>query len=78
MKTTKYFDSMWTRPDRSIIKPEWVQFVIDNPERKKTQSDGRMILWAQIAEMENRYLHVILLADGETVHNAFFDRGFQP
>jgi len=26
--------------------------------------------------MENRYLRVILLEDGETVHNAFFDRGF--
>jgi len=28
--------------------------------------------------MENRYLRVILLEDGETVHNAFFDRGFKP
>ena len=34
--------------------------------------------WAQVPEMENRYLRVILLADGETVHNAFFDRGFTP
>lgn len=32
--------------------------------------------WAQIAECEGRYLRVILLPDGETVHNAFFDRGF--
>jgi hypothetical protein len=24
------------------------------------------------------YLRVILLSDGETVHNAFFDRSFQP
>jgi len=28
--------------------------------------------------MENRYLRVILLSDDETVHNAFFDRGFVP
>jgi hypothetical protein len=33
---------------------------------------------ARIAEMENRYLRVVLLPDGETVHNAFFDRGFKP
>jgi len=26
--------------------------------------------------MDNRYLRVILLPDGETVHNAFFDRRF--
>jgi len=34
--------------------------------------------WARIAEMENRYLRVGLLPDGETVNNAFFDRGFNP
>jgi hypothetical protein len=27
---------------------------------------------------ESAQLRVILLADGETVHNAFFDRSFQP
>jgi hypothetical protein len=27
---------------------------------------------------ESKYLRVVLLADGETVHNAFFDRDFQP
>jgi len=34
--------------------------------------------WVSIPEMENRYLRVILLPDGETVHNAFFDRRFVP
>jgi len=78
MKTTRYFDSIQTRPDRAIIKLEWIQFVIDNPEREVVQGDGRFRKWAKIEEMENRYLRVILLEDGETVHNAFFDRGFQP
>lgn len=78
MKTTKYFDSICTRPDRAIIKLEWVQFAIDHPAKEVVQGDGRIRRWAQIAEMENRYLRVILLEDGETVHNAFFDRGFQP
>ena len=78
MKTTKYFDSMRNRPDRSVIKTEWIQSVIDNPVRELIQDDGRLRRWAPIAEMENRYLRVILLEDGETVHNAFFDRGFQP
>ena len=30
-----------------------------------------------IEENEGRYLRVILLEDGETVHNAFFDRNFK-
>lgn len=39
---------------------------------------GRIRRWAAIEEMEGRYLRVILLSDGETVHNAFFDRSFKP
>ena len=31
-----------------------------------------------IHEMDGRYLRVVLLADGETVHNAFVDRSFAP
>jgi len=77
MKTTKYFESIRSRPDRAFIRAEWIQFVIDSPIREVVQEDGRMRRWAQIKEMENRYLRVILLEDGETVHNAFFDRGFQ-
>ena len=77
MKTTKYFVSTRSRPDRAAIKLEWIQFVIDNPIEEKVQKDGRIRRWAQISEMDNRYLRVILLKDGETVHNAFFDRGFQ-
>ena len=78
MKTTKYFDSIRSRPDRAIIKVEWIQFVIDNFEKELIQDDGRIRRWAKITEMENKYLRVILLEDGETVHNAFFDRGYQP
>ena len=31
-----------------------------------------------IPEFEGKFLRVVLLADGVTVHNAFFDRGFKP
>ena len=39
---------------------------------------GEFGRWVQVPEMEGRYLRVVLLPDGEAVHNAFFDRGFQP
>ncbi len=78
MKFTKYFLSIRQRPDRSVIKEEWIQFAIDSPAREFIQKDGRIRRWAAIAEMEGRYLRVILLEDGDTVHNAFFDRGFKP
>lgn len=78
VKTTKYFEAMRSRPDRAIIEEEWVHRVIEAPEHEQTQDDGRIRRWKRIPEASDRYLRVVLLADGETVHNAFFDRGFRP
>ena len=76
MKFTRYFEYTRNRPDRAIIKEKWIRYVIESPEKTETQSDGRIRKWAYISEME-KYLRVILLEDGETVHNAFFDRSFK-
>jgi hypothetical protein len=76
MKTTLYFEYARQRPDRARIQFEWIQRVIDHPEKTEIQVDGRIKKWAWIAE-EDKYLRVILLEDGETVHNAFFDRSFK-
>ena len=69
---------MRQRPDRATIRLEWIQRVIEHPIQEVHQGDGRIRRWAAIQEMDGRYLRVILLADGETVHNAFFDRSFTP
>ena len=50
---------------------------MDHPIREEIQADGRIRRWGSIVEADNRYLRVILLEDGETVHNAFFDRSFR-
>jgi hypothetical protein len=78
VKTTQYFEAMRVRPDRAMIRVEWIQRVIDHPAKERIQKDGRIRRWAPISEMGNRYLRVILLPDGQTVHNAFFDRSFTP
>jgi hypothetical protein len=67
---------MRVRPDRAMIRVEWIQRVIDHPAKERIQKDGRIRRWAPSAEMGSRYLRVILLPDGQTVHNAFFDRSF--
>lgn len=77
MKVTQYFRYTRERPDRAIIKDEWIEQAIRNPLKEELQTDGRIRRWARIADMENRALRVILLDDGETVHNAFFDRNFK-
>jgi hypothetical protein len=78
MKTTSYFDEIRLRPDRRVIAEEWIERAMRELLRETVQIDERIRRWARVPEMETRVLRVILLADGETVHNAFFDRRFQP
>jgi hypothetical protein len=61
-----------------VILDEWIQRAIDHPVKETIQRDGRIRRWAPISEMNGKFLRVVLLEDGETVHNAFFDRGFAP
>jgi hypothetical protein len=76
MKCTEYFLYTRERPDRVGIKEEWIEAAITSPVRRETQSDGRIRFWTCVAA-EGKYLRVVVLADGETVHNAFFDRSFK-
>lgn len=52
--------------------------VIMNPYRKEIQPDGRIRYWAKVEERGGKYLRVVTLEDGLTIHNAFIDRGFKP
>ncbi len=76
MKCTQYFLYTRKRPDRAVIKDEWIQRAINKPIQTAIQSDARIRKWVKIQEL-NKYLRVILLPDGETVHNAFFDRDYK-
>jgi hypothetical protein len=75
--STRYFIESRERPDRLAISPEWILRVLRRPEHEQIQSDGRIRRWAPIPEAEGRTLRVVLLDDGLTVHNAFFDRSFR-
>lgn len=74
---TEYFRHTRQRPDRIVIKDEWIEHVIDHPEFEEIQADGRIRRWARISDFDNRALRVILLDDAKTVHNAFFDRDYE-
>ena len=50
--------------------------MVEKPEKIEIQANGRIRKWANIEEVD-KYLRVILLEDGETVHNAFFDRSYK-
>ena len=74
---TDYFrnDVLEKRP---YIKLEWCLEALCNPLRREVQSeDGRIRHWVWVREID-RYLRVVTLADGVTLHNAFPDRRFKP
>jgi hypothetical protein len=56
---------------------EWIERAVQAPVREMVQADGRIRRWTPIPEVGGKVLRVVLLPDGETVHNAFFDRGFK-
>ncbi len=75
MKFTDYFLHTRQRPDRREIKQEWIEQVFYQHEFEEAQLDKRMRRWAYISEV-GKYLRIVILEDGETIHNAFFDRSF--
>ncbi len=75
MRTTRYFDHSRNRPDRQEIRDEWILAAIRDPVEEEIQADGRIRKWTWVEE-RRAYVRVILLEDGKTVHNAFFDRGY--
>ena len=78
MRTMRYFDEQ-VRRKRPYIDPAWCAEIIAASFRREVQPDGRVRYWGEVmhaGEGSPRILRVVTLADGETVHNAFFDRGF--
>ena len=75
MKTTRYFEEQVLRK-RPYIQRSWCEKALVEPIRRESQENGRIRHWAWIPEAE-KFLRVITLADGKTVHNAFFDRNFK-
>ena len=79
MKTTRYFDEQ-VRRKRPYIELAWCAKVLAVPLRIEKQENGRIRFWGEVLPLGGttpRYLRVVTLEDGETVHNAFFDRRFR-
>lgn len=76
METTWYFEERVLKIKRPYLRREWCERVVRHPVRTETQPDGRVRHWAFIAEL-GKYLRVITLEDGSTIHNAMPDRRFE-
>ena len=75
MKTTGYMQNA-VLPGRPEVRSEWIEITRKQPDQTEVQADGRIRYWRRIPEFGNRALRVVTLEDGETVHNAFFDRSY--
>jgi len=75
MRTTRYFEEQVLRK-RPYLKREWCERALAEPIRVEIQVDRRIRYWVFIPEI-GKYLRVVTLEDGETVHNAFPDRDFE-
>ena len=64
------------RRDRQDIAVSEILAAIAAPARREIQSNGRIRHWHRVAAT-GRWLRVVTEADGETVHNAFWDRRFR-
>lgn len=73
---TRYF-AFDVLPRRPGLDPLEIRRIIAQPERRMIQPDGRIRLYGY-SETLGSYLRVVLLSDGETVHNAFPDEGYAP
>ena len=78
MKTTRYFEEQVLRK-RPYIERRWCEAAVATPIAGATQTDGRRRFWIEVdcSDGSKRMLRVVTLEDGETIHNAFFDRGFR-
>jgi hypothetical protein len=79
MKTTRYFEEQVLRK-RPYIQRSWCALAIAAPIRRTAQPDGRVRYWTEVfcpGDDRPHVLRVVTLEDGETVHNAFFDRNFR-
>ena len=75
MKTPRYFEEQVLRK-RPYLRREWCEQALRNAVHREMQPDGRVRYWIFVQEL-GKYLRVVTLEDGVTVHNAFPDRGFK-
>ncbi len=79
MKATRYFQEQVLRK-RPYLEVAAFAAILASPLRRSVQPDGRIRFWGRVTDPRDgtqRILRIVTLDDGETLHNAFFDRGYR-
>ena len=77
VKTTPYFEEYVTinHPEADRYRHK-LHLAFTECVSFEKQPGGRTARWIYIGE-EDKYMRVVIMADGETIHNAFWDRDFR-
>ena len=76
MKTTSYFETAVAKNHpESVTYRTYVENALTEYEAIHTEPNGNTRRYIYVAERE-LYLRVVILPDGQTVHNAFFDGNY--
>jgi hypothetical protein len=74
---TDYFkNSILRKRPEFLDREDDIMTWIDHPNHFETQSDGRKKVFARDPKT-SKWVRIILLEDGKTIHNIFFDRTFK-
>jgi hypothetical protein len=76
VKSTRYFEDQVLQR-RAYLDRAWCERAVSEPEHVQIEPGGRVRYWKRIPEFGGRWLRVVTLEDGETIHNAFPDRRFR-
>lgn len=76
MKATPYFTSS-VLVRRPYITEAMCREIIADAVRTETQPDGRIRYYGYVKSL-GKWIRVVTLDDGQTLHNAFPDRRFKP
>ncbi len=79
MKTTRYFTERVLLNHPEARDSARILAVLSWAIATEVQDDGRIRHWGWSLDEngKRRIMRVITLADGETVHNAFYDRSYE-
>jgi len=75
MKQTEYFRTIRPIKHPEVTYEQCLE-VVNNPIHRQVERHGRIRLWGRSTKT-GRIIRVILLADGQTLHNAFIDSRFE-
>jgi hypothetical protein len=65
---------------RPYLSPPWFAAILAAPPQRFIQPDGRIRWWGRVIDPrdgQHRVLRLATLEGRETIHNAYFDRGYR-